>query len=58
MVSKEVVLDLRKYKLAAGTKKTPSKRSKSKGEDEKKTPAVRFEGGDSNKVRGKSNDAT
>jgi len=32
MVSKDVALNLRKYKLGVGAK-TPSKRSKSRGED-------------------------
>lgn len=43
MVSKEVAMDLRKYKMAVGGNKTPCKRSKSKGE-ECDSPTVRFEG--------------
>jgi hypothetical protein len=55
MVSKDVALNLRKYKLGVGAK-TPSKRSKSRGE-EPDSPSVRFENG-GKKPRGKSNDAT
>lgn len=56
MVSKEVALDLRKFKMNIGSNKTPSKRSKSRGEEDQ-SPTVRFE--DSNlrqRSRGKSND--
>ena len=56
MVSKDVALDLRKFKLAAGQTKTPSKRSKSKGDDGRDSPTtVRF-ANDRSKGRGKSND--
>jgi len=55
MVSKDVALNLRKYKLGVGTK-TPSKRSKSRGEDHTEENN-RFEKG-SRGSRGKSNDAT
>ena len=56
MVSKDVALDLRKFKLAAGQTKTPSKRSKSKGDDGRDSPTtVRFTN-DRSKGRGRSND--
>ena len=55
MVSKDVALNLRKYKLGVGTK-TPSKRSKSRGEDPE-SPSVRFESNGNRRPRGKSNDA-
>lgn len=54
MVSKDVALNLRKYKLGVGSK-TPSKRSKSRGEDPDES--VKFEKG-TKPVRGRSNDAT
>ena len=54
MVSKDVALNLRKYKLGVGTK-TPSKRSKSRGEDPNEES--RFEKG-TRGARGKSNDAS
>ena len=55
MVSKDVALNLRKYKLGVGAK-TPSKRSKSRGEDANEE-SVRFEKG-ARGSRGKSNDAS
>lgn len=51
MVSKDVALNLRKYKMNAGTNaKTPAKRSKSRGaQDDLDSPDVKSR-------RGKSND--
>lgn len=55
MVSKEVAMDLKKYKMNAGVKPSAAKRSKSKG-DESPT-AVRFEDqARQQRSRGRSND--
>ena len=56
MVSKEVAMDLKKYKMHAGNQ--PSRRSKSKGDENCDSPTqVRFEDQQrGNRSRGRSND--
>lgn len=57
MVSKEVSMDLKKYKMTAGTS-SKAKRSKSKGDGEDSPTRVRFEDqARGHRNRGRSNDA-